>query len=419
MRNRFFTVLLKILLPVLLIALGLIGFQYFVATKPVEKPRAVVERSWNVSSLTVEPGQIISRVRAFGELVSARKVDLRSLVGGEVVFVSPELMEGAKVSAGGILLEVDPFDYEAAVRERKAALLEAKSRLDELLASERADQVLLEQDLEILEVEKRSLKRAETLKKRGNISEKALDDARTALSRQQQQVDQRKAQLDIERARIGQQQAIVERQKIALERAERDLKNVRLLAPFNGYIQNVAVELGKKIDVKDLVATLIDDTRLEVKFQLSTEQYGRLISSAEGLNGRQVRIFWQVGAEKIAFQGQLERIGSSIQAASGGVEVFARLQTNENLSRVRIGAFVEVDLDGVTYTNAIRIPNHALFEGDTVYLIKQGRLQPVTVRVLEDEGSSLIIDASVLQTGDQLLTTRFAEVGPGIKVEVR
>ena len=414
--NSFF---LKLILPLLFIGLGFIGFNYFVKTKSVEVPKEIVERSWNVSVVEADPAEVTSEINLYGELVSARSVDLRSLVGGEIIEVSDNLKEGARVTAGSVLVEVDPFDYDAIVREREAAILEAKSRLAELEAAKRSDQLSLEQDIKILELEQRSLQRAEQLRKKGNISDKALDDAKTSISRQRQQVDQRRAQVDIQGARIGQQIAAVERQQVALERAQRDLQNVSLVAPFTGYLQNVSVELGKKIDAKDLVAKLIDDTRIEVKFHLSNTQYGNLLGSETGLIGRPVQILWKAGERAFEFSGVIKRIGSSIQSNTGGVEIYALLNSTPNLAKVRVGAFVEISMSGAMYKNALRIPDYALYDGDIVYKVQDGRLAPVEVVVLQNEGTSLIVRADGLKRGDKILTTRFAEVGPGIKVEVR
>lgn len=419
MSVRLTPILVKIIIPLLLIGGGVVGMKYFVATKPVETPKEVVERSWNVAVIDAAPATITSAIRLYGELVSARRVDLRSLVGGEITEVSEDLKEGARVMAGSMLVAVDAFDYEALVREAEAAVLEAKSRSDELKASERSDRVSLKQDIEIYELEQRNLARSETLKKRGNISDKALDDAKTAVSRQQQQVDQRRAQLDVQKARIGQQIAVTARLQVALERANRDLENVRLIAPFSGYLQNVSVELGKKIDAKELVANLIDDQRIEVKFHVSNAQYGALLASEDGIIGKSVSVLWQAGNADFEFDGTIARIGSTIQSETGGIEIYARLEPSASLSKIRIGAFVEVALKGAAYENAIRLPDYALYEGHTVYKVVVGRLQPVEAAILLNEGNSLIVDATALKAGDKILITRFAEAGPGLKVEIR
>ncbi len=419
MKIRFTPFILKLILPILFIGAGFVGFNYFVKTKSVETPKEVVERSWNVSVTEVKPSEVTAKINLYGELVSARSVDLRSLVGGEIIQVSDDLKEGARVEEGSLLVGVDPFDYRAIVREKEAAILEAKSRLAELKASKRSDQLLLEQDIQILELEQRNLERAEQLRKKGNISDKGLDDAKTSVSRQRQQVDQRRAQVDIQNARIGQQTATIERQQVALERAQRDLKNVRLVAPFTGYLQNVSVELGKKVDAKDLVAKLIDDTRIEAKFHLSNTQYGTLLGSDVGLIGRSVQIVWKAGERAFEFSGAIKRIGSSIQSETGGVVIYALLDNTPNLAKVRVGAFVEVSMNGANYKNALRLPDYALYDGRVVYKVEDGRLSPVDVVVLQNEGISVIVRAEGLKHGDRILTTRFAEVGPGIKVEVR
>ncbi|WP_169567126.1 efflux RND transporter periplasmic adaptor subunit [Sneathiella limimaris] len=416
--GRYFRMFWKALLPIAILALGVIGFSVLVKTKPEIATKEPEERSWNVAVQALEPAQVQSKIRVYGTVIAERDVDLRSLVGGEVVSVSERFKNGAFVQEGEVLIEVDPFDYELAVQEAKASLLEARARLSELEANLKSDRVLFQQDQELLDIEKRNLTRSLALKDRGNISDKALDDVKASLQRQRQQVETRSAGLEIEQARINQQKAAIERLELSLKKAERDRSNTSLLAPFSGYLQGVSVELGKKIDAKDQVATLIDAQNLEVQFQLSNDQYGSLLSTGEALQGRSIDVIWQVGRQKLTFTGKIMRFGSEIQAATGGIEIYAELAPSQNLNLIRSGAFVEVHMQGPKYEKAVRIPDYALFDKDKVYLVVDGRLRPVKVQILQVEGTDLIVSGE-FSPDDQLLVTRFAEAGPGIKVEVR
>jgi len=418
MMSKFFSVFLKFIVPVAILAAGAGGLAYFISTKPVENPKEVKERSWNISVVEAHPGVTKSQINVYGRLVAARAVDLRSLVGGEVIAVSNRFKNGALLSGGDLILEVDPFNYQVTVSEKQAAVLEARARLAELKASEKADRVLLERDREILELEKRNVFRSEKLRKKGNISAKSRDAAKSALSRQYQKVEQSRAQLDVQIARIGQQNAVLVRQEAGLSKARRDLENTRLIAPFSGYLSNISAELGKQIDARDQVARLTDSEQIDVQFHLSDQQYGLLLQTSEGILGRAVSVIWKAGQQSYDFSGVIERIGAEINMETGGVDVYAKLAATEKLKLVRDGAFVDVTLTAVEYPDTVQVPDYAIFEETLIYVVEAGRLQPRKVEVLYNDGKDVVVRGN-LKAGDKILTTRFAEVGPGIKVEIR
>jgi RND family efflux transporter MFP subunit len=394
------------------------GFFYLASTKPVVEPEVLEERVWTVATIPAVIEDQTLDMSLFGSLVAARDVELRSLVGGEVIDVGPNFREGSILEQGELLVSVDPFEFQARLDENKATLLEARSRLNELVATDKSERAALAYDREVLLREIRSVERSDSLSKRGNISEKALDDARSSLSRQRQTVELREAQLDILAARIGQQKAVIERQEVGVRRAQRDLQNTRLVAPFKGYVAEVSAEYGKNIDARDKVARLIDAAQLEAKFLLSDSQYGALVGNEAGIIGRPVTVKWKSGGTEIVFKGTISRLSSEISSNTGGVEVYAVLDANESINLVRPGAFVDVTLSGNRYEDVIRIPEYSIFEGNTIYVVKEGRLVPRTIAVAARNGAEFFVRGE-LEQGDQILISRFAEVGPNLKVEVR
>lgn len=410
--------ILKIILPLMILGIAGGGFAFLLSTKPVETPRPIKERSWNIAVQTIELQTLAPIITVFGTLIPSRDVELRSLVAGEVIRVSKNFKEGALLKKGEMLIEVDPFDYESALSERRASALEAQSRLVELRATEKSDRASLLRDKEILALDIRSLVRSEKLAKKGNISAKALDDARSALSRQRQQVEQRAAQLEIQKARIGQQQAVLNRARVGVKRAERDLSNTMLKASFTGYISELGADLGKRVDAKDKIGRLIDAGQLEVQFHLSDRQYGVLLASGGGVIGRTVDVSWKTGQKEHVFDGKIARIGSEIKAETGGVEIYAILSDETMNAEARSGAFVSVTLKGESYTNTVQVPEYTVFDGNRIYVVEDGRLAARKIEILYDNGETLLI-AGDIQNGDSLVTTRFAEIGPGLKVEIR
>jgi membrane fusion protein, multidrug efflux system len=415
---HFLKLAIKIVVPLLILALGIGVLAYLIMTKPVIEPEIVSERVWPVNVQEVQHKDQSIDLLLFGTLVAARDVELRSLVAGEVVEVSPNFREGGILNKGELLISVDPFDYQASLDENQAGLLEAKSRLSELLATQKSEKTALARDSEVLEREIRNVERSESLSKRGNISEKALDDARSALTRQRQAVELRQAQLDILTARIGQQKAVIDRLEVGVRRAERDLKNTRLVAPFRGYLAEVNAEYGKNIDARDKVARLIDASQLEARFLLSDSQYGLLVANTAGIIDRPVTVRWVSGETVVSYVGKVSRLSSEISFSTGGVEVYAVLDENDNIDLLRPGAFVEVILKGNTYDDVIKVPEYSVFDDDTVYVVKEGTLEPREIVVIAKNGGDYFIRGD-LEDGEQVVVTRFPEIGTGLRVEVR
>lgn len=410
--------LLKVLLPLVILGVGIALTAYLVATKPVIEPEAVKERVWTVAAIPIEfKGQSVD-LNLFGSLKAVRDVELRSLVGGEVIEVSDNFREGALLNKGDLLVRVDPFEFEAKLNENKASLLEAQARLNELLAMQKSEMTALEREREVLEREIRNVERSDSLAKRGNISVKSLDDARSALSRQRQTVELREAQLDIIKPRISQQRAVIDRLEVGVRRAERDVSNTSLRAPFRGYLTEVSAEFGKNIGASDKVARLIDAAQMEARFLLSDSQFGLLLGSSAGIVGRPVIVSWQSGESELVFNGQVARLSPEISSETGGVEVFAVLEANEYTPLLRPGAFVEVVLSGNRYSDVAKLPDSSIYENSKVYVVMDGRLEPRMIEIVARNGGEIFVRGDIKE-GELVVTSRLPEIGPNLKVDVR
>ena len=70
------------------------------------------------------------------------------------------------------------------------------------------------------------------------------------------------------------------------------------------------------------------------------------------------------------------------------------------------------------YRDVIRLPESVLYDGDTVYVIVDERLEPRKVEVVVRTGTELLVRGE-FAADETVVATRFAEIGPGIKVKVR
>jgi RND family efflux transporter MFP subunit len=274
---------------------------------------------------------------------------------------------------------------------------------------------MLRLDESQLELARRDLARRERLLGQAAASEKALDDARMAVAQHEAALAQRRQAIATLGAQLVQQDAALERLDAALERAAHDLANSELRAPFAGLVTEVSAALGKRLGVGDPVARLVDEARIEIRFTLSDAEFGRLWR--DGLIGRDLEARWRLGTTTFPLAGRIARMQTTIDPSSGGVEVYAEITANPDGAPLRPGAFVEVLLPDRLHEQVVELPASALFHGDTVYAIANGRLQPRAVELVADLGARILVRGP-LDAGQPIVTSRLAEIGPGLKVEV-
>lgn len=404
---------LRYLLPVLLIGAAMLIAIYLRETRPDVPITEQKEREWPVAVVRAELAQATPEIRTYGSIVAGRKLDLRPLVAGEIIKISEEMIDGGTVSAGETLLTIDPFDFATAIKQRKADIAETRARIAELNVRTEVETALLEQEETQIKLAEREVARRQTLKRRQVGSEKALDDARMALSERHQLRLARRETIARIATQIEQETARLDSLEAALQQSEKDLSRTRLKAPFDAFVSDPDVALGKRVSTNDRLATLIELDRLEARFHLGTRDYARLISSGPIID-RPVRIIWRLGAQNVTLAGRIERQGAEIDASTGGIELFAHLEDLGPDIIIRPGAFVEVWIQERILDEVVRLPLTALGKDDRVYTVENGRLTAQTVTIIAEEEESVLV--SGLTPGALVVTTRFPEIRPGLKV---
>ncbi len=362
--------------PLLVLIVTAMIIALLLVTRPVLVPEPHAERVWPVNSLAIRRQTVRPDLSLFGEIVAGRRSELRALVAGPIARIGANFREGGLVTAGELLLEIDPFHYRTALAERRAQLREAEVRLDQL---------------------QRDLRRTEALWAERTVSERDRDNAELALR---------------------QQEAILDQRRIEVERAARDLADTRLVAPYAGVVGSVNANLGKQLGINDKVADLTDTGQLEARFSLSNAEYGRLIGAGEAVVGRRVTVAWRVGAEEQSYPARIARVGAEIASTTGGVDVYATL--DGDLQRdLRPGAFVAVTVPDREYADVYVAPESALYGDDRIYIIADGRLAERRITLLGHAGNDIIFTSAadpVLAEGDRVIATPLREAGVGVRV---
>lgn len=380
-----------------------------------EEPRQFQqrERVLAVNVVMLEPQTMIPVLTVFGELRSQRTLDLRSATGGTVLQASDALVEGGAVAKGDLLLSIDPVEAEAALDRVRADLQDAQA---ELRDAERS--LLLEQD-EVAaaraqaDLRVQALTRARDLQTRGVGTAAAVEDAELAASSAQAAVLTRRQALASAQARIDQATTRLARADIGLAEAERDVADTEVFAAFDGVLADVTVSPGGRVTANESFAQLVDPTRLEVTFRVSTSQYARLLDGDGTLITAPVRVALDVSGVNLIAEGRITREGAAVGSGQTGRLLFARLDTAVGF---RPGDFVTVSIDEPELDRVALVPATAVAADNTVLVVgEEDRLQSAGVDLLRRQGDDVIITVRDL-AGQTIVAERSPLLGEGIKV---
>jgi len=387
-----------------------------VETRMNQEPRSFPqrERVFAVNVVTVERETIAPELRVFGELRSTRTLDLRAVVGGRVLEAAANLVEGGEVSAGDLLLRIDPSAAQSA-RDRMAAdLQDAEAELrdaDRSLALAQDDLAAARAQADLRE---QALTRARDLEQRGVGTAAAVETAELAVSSAQAAVLSRRQSLAAAEARDDQAKTRLARAQISMADAERALEDTEIWAEFDGTLSDVTIAPGGRVTPNERFATLLDPAQLEVSFRLSTSQYARLLDESGQLMKAPVNVGLDVSGVNLTATGQIIRESAAVGAGQTGRLLFAKLDMAPGL---RPGDFVTVSITEPELRGVARVPATAVAADETVLVIGEGdRLELAETQILRRQGDDVLIQARGL-AGRQIVAERSPLLGAGIGVK--
>jgi RND family efflux transporter MFP subunit len=371
------------------------------------------ERVLSVNVVRAEPSSITPELSVFGQVRPRRTLELRSGIGGTVLTTDPALVEGGAVTAGQVLLTIDPVDAQAALDRARADLQDARAELadaDRSLALAGDDLVAaIEQE----ELRTLALTRAIDLQSRGAGTAATVEAAELAASAAKVVVLGKRQALAQAQARLDQAATRLDRAGIGLGEAERMLADTRITAPFDGILSGVAIIPGGRVTANELIAQLVDPTRLEVVFRVSVSQYSRLVDAGGHLITAPVTVAIDVSDVSLIAQGQIDRESAGVGEGQTGRELFALLDTAPGF---RPGDFVTVSVAEPELSNVVLLPATALAADGAVLVVGDGdRLEVVPVTLLRRQGDDVIVAADGLN-GRKVVAERSPLLGAGIKV---
>lgn len=400
----------KIILPVVFLAIGIGGFIALKASRPVQPPVKPEERVWKVETVTVQRQTLSPALTLSGKVESPELTKAAAPATGRIARVL--VREGQQIVKGQLLLEMDARDFLPRVEQARGQVqeLEAAIRSENLRHAADLDQLRQEQKLQAFAAA--DLDRFEQLQRENFYSPAAVDQSRSNLARQQLTVRSRELAIADHKARLAQLQARLTQAAANLDQAELALARSRVTAPFAGYVAEVMMAAGDQVNTGQSLVSLYPAAGLEVRAKIPAPHQEEIV--ARLAKGKGLAATAEIGGERIAFN--LSRVAGAADAR--GLDAFFALRQANG--QVRVGSQITLYLDRAPVDGAVTVPFAALYGGDSVYKLVDGRLQSVRVNVLGERPGmppQLLLTAPDLKDGDRLLATHLPNAVTGLRAE--
>jgi len=441
----------RVIIPLLILGVGVFALVGSSKLKSDPEKRPPEEQINLVRTEPVETYDKDLSIEIDGTVVPFREIHMAAEIEGRVKTKTKMCRAGRFVTAGTLLLEIDPVDFELTVQRLSRELAQAKVRVRELEVEIENTQELTKLAEEDLRLHRREVARLRRLKADRVITDTELDrvlraelESKNALQRLKNQDRSAKTSREAAMQSVGLSATV-------LEQAQIDLKRTKVFAPIDGVVVEEPVEVDKYVKKGDSLVVIDDTEAVEVRCNLRMNQLIWLWRQSEGspaavspststvtsyeLPSARAHIRYELDGQLYEWDGVLSRydgLGLDGQTRTVPCRVLV-----EEPSVIRVadasplaalsagppalvrGMFVKVTIYVSPRSSLLCLPREAVQPGNVVWRVEAGKLESRQVRIarlLSDDTALLYADGATIRVGDRVVVSPLAVAIDGMPV---
>jgi RND family efflux transporter MFP subunit len=344
---------------IILVVGALVG--YMMTNKPKaqrSRPAAIAPL---VTAREVVPGSYSITIPVMGTVIPAAEVDLKARVGGEVVWVHPEFVEGGLVNKGQTLVKIEPVDYELALTAKKANLETTMADLK----GEQGQQEIARAEWELL----------------------GLGEDASAMDRE----------LALRVPQLAAKEARLEAARAEVSQAELDLARTVTKAPFNAVIRSTSVDIGAQVTSQSTLANLVESDAFYIQALIPLDRL-KWITLPDG-PGSPVSIASVSAGNGRIREGRVYKLLSDLEPSGRLARLLIKVDDPLDLkypvnerSPMLMGDYVSVKIIGRRIEDVYRIDQEYLRDGSMIYTVDpEDRLHILNVDVIWREIDHVLV----------------------------
>ena len=312
-----------------------------------------------------------------GLVVSKAVVQIIPRVSGEILKVG--FADGSIVKKGQVLYQLDPVQYEAAVKGAEAKVAECKARF---------------------EYAKNSYERNSALYNKKAASRDTMENTKSALETSRAAVMAAEAELIT---------------------AKDNLKNTTITAPIDGYVGVTNYTLGNYLTpVSGTLVTIIQVQPVRVRFSISSSDYLSMFGSFDNLKKTAAVHIQLSDGKEYSTPGTIELLNNEANKLTDAIQVYATFPNQD--FKLLVGSTVRVTLNKKQGRMLPAVPPSAVMHesrGSYVYVV--GKDNKVEKRYIVSGNSTADwqLVNSGLKKGETVIVEGTHKAMPGAVVEPR
>lgn len=428
--------MLKIILPILMLAGAIFFGKYLLDTGPKAKKKPFVERLPVVEVQKLKTRDYTVSIKASGVVRAGIQTNLVAEVSGKIIKVSDKFLEGNYFKKGEVLLKIDSSNYENALaisQSDVAANQAALSQLNEEEKSTKRSYYLAQKNLKLGQKE---LSRLHNLWKKKLIARSAVDAEEQKINQLQQRLEESQGKLNSYKSR---KLAIKAKINAALSRQKQERLNISralIKAPYAGRVLQRNVDRDQFVGTGTSLGKIYATRYVYVDLPLSLNQY-ELLGISEGFENTNLKMqnhpkvsFSSTNSRNKSFwQGQIVRTSAALDVDSRQIKVIAKIDKpfiakqsthkNNHWARnipLKIGQYLNAKIEGKRFRNIYVLPSSTVRQNKEILLLQQGKVHIVPVDIIFNTSSSTVLSAEESIEGKQLIITPLSQVTEGSRV---
>lgn len=347
-----------------------------------------------VELVSVDVAEVVKQklripVQAQGTVSPLQETSILSEVNGRIIEVSPAFTVGGFVDKDKILLRIDPRDYDTNLLRAEASVKSAES----ILAQEKGAAKVAEREWQ-------------KLPKGSQRSQEAKN-------------------LYLRKPQLAQAQAQMLAAQADLNTAKDNLERTIIRAPYAALIREKHSELGQFVAAGSPLADIFSIESAEIRLPIPQNKldYLELPGLSGTDNGSTIDLYTDVGGEVNHWTARLHRTEGVFDERSRVLYAVARIEdpyglNNPEKEPLRIGTFVNANIEGRELTDIVPLPRHVMRAGNYLWVVDESNHLSNRKVTLLRAGGDLVYVSGGLDNGEKVSLTTLDNSFDRVKVSV-
>ncbi|AQQ09940.1 Multidrug transporter MdtA [Sedimentisphaera cyanobacteriorum] len=387
--KKILNISINLILPLLIIAGGLLIAKYQLDNKPEARKRKPEKQARLVTAESFSKADYPAEVRAMGTAQPARTASIRPEVSGKVEWTAERLIPGSFVQAGSELVHIEKTDYLSELEKARSALSSAEA------------------DLEI---------------QKGNVRA-----AKSDYELMGEQLSEQDRALVLKKPQLQKAEASVKSAQAALARAEKNYERCIIQAPFDARINEKNVELGELANTSARVFELVGTEAAWIEVLVPEKQLKWILFPKNTREtGSKVEIYndsvWPSDASRegrvLRLIGSLEENGRMARVLVEAEDPFCLDRQNNGGEEILFGAYLRCRIHGKMIENVFRLKRKYIHDNNTVWVVNEdNKLEIRKAEIVFKEHSFVYVKSGITES-DRVVTSDIAAPVEGMPLRI-